>query len=94
MTRDEQLKIRIMEECAEVAQRISKLLIFGEDEIQDGQSLNNRQRLMAEFTDLVAVMEMAGYHPRSLDDVAIAAKKRKVEKYLAISQERGILEAQ
>jgi hypothetical protein len=84
--------VRAMEECDETSQRISKALVFGMDETQPGATLTNRERIMAEFTDLVAVMEMIGLHPRSLDEGAIHAKKEKVEKYLAYSAECGTVD--
>jgi hypothetical protein len=40
MTRDEHLMTIAMEECAEVAQRVSKAVRFGMEEIQPGQPLN------------------------------------------------------
>lgn len=84
--------VRGMEECDETSQRISKALVFGLDETQPGALHSNRERIMHEFTDLVAVMEMIGLRPRSLDEHAIAAKKAKVEQYLAYSAECGTLQ--
>lgn len=92
MNRAEHLLVRAMEECDEVSQRVSKALVFGLEEVQPGQGRTNRQRIVDEFHDLVAVLEMAGLHPRSLDDAAISAKKAKVEKYLAYSRECGTLQ--
>ena len=91
MTRDEQLLVRAMEECSEIAQRFSKALVFGLDETQPEQPFSNRSRIMLEFHDLAAVMEMCGLNPRDLDDDLIRAKKAKVEKYLAYSAECGTL---
>lgn len=92
MTRQDHLMLRVMEECAEVAQRVSKASAFGLGEVQPGQDRDNTRRVMDEFHDLVAVMEMAGFDPRTLDEEMIAAKKAKVERYLAYSRQVGRLE--
>jgi hypothetical protein len=92
MTREDHLLVRAMEECAEVAQRISKALVFGLDEIQPGQSLTNRQRIYQEYFDLRAVLGMAGIDAW-INDAASkaveAAKIEKVEHYLAYSESLG-----
>jgi hypothetical protein len=90
-----------MEECAEVAQRISKALVFGMDETQpgvdaDGQPYKpNRERIIAEFNDLMAVMGMAGFdvwRNNEADQRAQSAKAAKVHKYLAYSKQCGKLD--
>ena len=45
MNKDKFLLLKVMEECAEVSQRASKLIQFGWDEVEAGQELNNQQRL-------------------------------------------------
>jgi hypothetical protein len=60
MTREQHLLIKLSEECAEVAHRVSKALRFGLDEIQPGQDLDNGERLWQEIHDLIAVIEMLG----------------------------------
>jgi hypothetical protein len=47
----------LIEECAEVTQRATKLLRFGRDEVQPGQPLSNMERLSLEIGD---VREMIG----------------------------------
>ena len=42
----------LAEECAEVTQRVMKMLRFGVTEIQTGQELSNRDRLSVEVGDL------------------------------------------
>ena len=107
MTRDEHLLTIAMEECVEVAQRLSKALRFGLEEVQAtashgvttgaaDESLTNRARIELEFIDLIAVLEMAGFEPcwsSPARDAAIAAKKAKVERFLKFSAERGRLNA-
>ena len=101
MTREEHLHTIAAEECAELAQRFSKANRFGDHEIQPGQELSNRQRILYEFADLVGVMEMLGFFPFGLrtgpNDALrpeIDAKKAKVEKFLAYSAECGTLRAE
>ena len=96
MTRTEHLLTIAGEECAEVAQRTSKAARFGLKEIQPGQPLDNAERIVQEFTDLVAVLSMLGIV--EVDDcnvyvnpVAIWDKRVKVEKYLELSREQGTL---
>ena len=47
----------LIEECAEVQQRATKMLRFGVKEIQPGQNLTNAQRLAREYGDLIEVGE-------------------------------------
>lgn len=94
MTRREHLYVIAMEECDELSQRFSKALRFGGDEIQLGQAETNRTRVLREFADLLAAMEMLGFTPVVRPDNALRswdAKKAKVEQYLAYSTECGTL---
>lgn len=94
MTREDHLLVRAMEECNELAQRISKALVFGMDEIQPEQELNNRERIYGEYFHLRAVLGMAGIDAWTTSDAACAAeaaKVRKVEHYLRYSDECGRL---
>jgi hypothetical protein len=96
MTRREHLLVRAMEECAELTQRISKALVFGLDEVQpdphaNPDSLDNRERLIEEYNDLVAVLELAGFPLQVINGRKLDAKRIKVDKYLRWSQERGLL---
>lgn len=95
MTREEHLLICLAEECAEVAQRVSKALRFGLDEVQEGQALNNRQRISEELFDLFAVATicdrsglLSGVEP---NERTIARKLAKIEKYFDISRAQGTL---
>lgn len=97
MDRRQYLLLKLAEECVEVAHRCSKQMQFGKDEIQPGQSETNAERLRSEFNDLVAVAEMLiqegelpGISPTMLQ-AAIWAKRQKINKYLKISQERGLV---
>lgn len=96
MTRIEHLLTILAEECTEIGQRASKALRFTPSEVQAGQNLSNADRIMYEFRDLQAVMEMLedeGVLPSiwQRDVAAIDAKKTKVEKFLIYSAEVGTL---
>ena len=95
MTREEHLLLCLAEECAEVAQHISKQLRFGSEEQQEGQALNNIQRTTEELYDLTAVAticERAGLVLGVMpNEKAIQRKLEKIEKFFAISREQGTL---
>ena len=95
MTRDEHLYVIAGEEGAEITQRCTKALRFGGSEIQPGQTLDNRARIMQEFADLVGVLEMLGFNVDIPTHSAlrpwIQEKKEKVERVLAYSRECGTL---
>lgn len=75
----------LIEECAEVQQRATKLLRFGRDEIQPGQLLNNSARLSQELGDLQAVCTMAeeaGLVSREIAADQAPIKFEKLEKFM------------
>lgn len=83
MNRREYLLVCLMEECAEVAQAASKVLRFGLYDEHLGAT--NQARLMAEITDLSAVIQMLMENdalPHDCDHDAFQAKIAKVTKYL------------
>jgi hypothetical protein len=90
MNRTEHLLFIAAEECAEVAQRLSKVARFGMYEIQPGHMLNNRDRAMQELNDLWAVVEMLGL--TDVDRDAIDRKKAKVAAFLEYSEKCGTLD--
>ena len=98
MNRTEYLLTCLAEECNEIAQRASKAVRFGLDEIQEGQSLSNAQRITYEFRDLQAIMELLeddGFLEKAVwtrDHEAIGKKKVKIKKWANHSMSRGILE--
>ncbi|HTJ52574.1 MAG TPA: hypothetical protein VL443_24130 [Cyclobacteriaceae bacterium] len=94
MTRKEHLLIMLMEECDEVSQRASKALRFTLEEIQPGQEFTNADRIVYEFNDLYAIMQMLqkeGAIPHIINQPALELKKEKVKKFLAYSKEVGTL---
>lgn len=101
MNINEHLLTIAAEECNEVAQRISKALRFGMEQVQKAhddqpeqnpRQLTNRQRIREEFIDLVAVLEMIDPSFTSLDYGEGAAKQAKVERYLKLSMAQGTLQ--
>jgi NTP pyrophosphatase (non-canonical NTP hydrolase) len=96
MNRTEHLLSCLSEECAEVAQRVSKALRFGLDEVQPGQAQSNRHRIVDELADLLAVaiiLADEGVIPRfPLDDRMVSNKQEKIERFMAISRAQGVLQ--
>lgn len=87
----------LAEECAEVAQRASKASRFSLEEIQEGQALNNAERIMVEYADLVATMEKlveegAVAYPTNFQEM-VTRKKARIEKFLLLSAKQGTLDA-
>lgn len=98
MTKVQYLLTKLMEECAEVSQRASKQIQFGKLEIQNGQNLTNGQRLHDELVDLLVIAEMLQEEfeiPEFTDtaefDRAYVTKKIKMQKYLDLSKQLGML---
>lgn len=94
MTRADHLLVILMEECAEVAQRCSKALRFGIDDVQEDQPLPNSERIGVELDDLLAVVGMLR-DEGILRDIYVPAQIRKVQRvedYLDYSQGEGRLE--
>lgn len=94
MTKTEILLTILGEECNETAQRVSKAIRFTLDEVQDGQDLTNAQRIVYEFNDIVAVMEILkedGIFDKVIDTDAINKKKEKIKKYLNYSISLGTI---
>lgn len=93
MNRKQFLLVKVAEEAIETAQRAMKASYFGLEQTQVGQPLDNRQRLVYEFNDLLAVMRMAGIDTRP-DEIQIAAKIEKLNGYMALSVALGEVEPQ
>ena len=99
MTENEILLTMVAEECAEVAHVASKSLRFGLNNIppydynKEAQA-TNAVRLVEEFNDLYAVMELL-YHRGIIhalvDGKLISQKLAKIDKYMRMSEELGIV---
>lgn len=100
MNRAEYLLATVGEEGSEVAHRVSKALRFGLDEVQPEQHDTNGERIRSEVYDvistyLIAAAENDSLPPLHLDPDIItsitATKRRKIEKFMTISREQGVL---
>ena len=94
MQRWQYLLLKLSEECSEVSHRASKAMRFGMDEVQSGQTENNRDRLIGELRDLVTVATLLmreGVLPDTLITPS-ASDFERVEKYYQYSKARGLVE--
>lgn len=94
MKKTEHLLTILAEECAEVAQRCSKALRFGLDEVQPGQEKTNGQRIADEMQDLSAAWQMLRDREKLpyLNFISIDEKKAKVKRFLEYSERCGTLD--
>ena len=98
MTEKESLYLQLSEECSEVSHRISKLLRFGPDEVQEGNTIEtNSERLRYEINDALAVLRLLeeyGYvNKPSTQELQehYLMKREKVIRYLNYSKSLGII---
>lgn len=80
-----ELLIIFMEECNEAAQRASKILRFGIDEVQPGHMFNNVARLSNEIGDIIAVlgrMETADLLDMKTIKASIGLKEVKLRNFM------------
>lgn len=96
MNRVDHLLWNLAEECAEVAQRVSKAARFGLHEIQPGQSFTNAERIMHEYADILGAIRLLTEEgilerPENFEEL-IQRKKDRFEKYLEISKAQGRLD--
>lgn len=91
LSREQHLLLKLSEECAEVSQRCAKSIIFGSDEIQPGQKLNNVERLVNELEDLLGVARMLREEKMisAPDEKNINNKSHRVEHFMELSKQRG-----
>jgi hypothetical protein len=96
--RVELLLAQLGEEGSEIAQMASKALRFGLDEWYSKEEATNRTRLTEEIWDLLGVYYMLQdegiLEPLDQDALQkhVHMKKDKIEKYLGVSKELGILD--
>ena len=98
MTKEEYLLTCLGEECAEVAQAVSKALRFGLNVNFLDQDKTNREQLVSELNDLLSVVRLLAddktIQPEWCNLIAQKAKRIKVEKYMHISQKLGRLDSE
>lgn len=104
MNKQEHMMTIGMEECNEIAQRISKSLRFGMDQVQEDandkpeenpERLTNRQRIEHEYYELRAVLGLMGIDAWCVSDYARRIEESKVERvnlYLQRSANCGTLD--
>lgn len=95
MNKQEHLLVQAMEECAELAHRLSKILRFHGGEVQPSERENpdgysNWERAQHEFDDLIVVMQMLGFNP-AVRSIVYDAKETKIEKHRLLSEKMGTL---
>lgn len=93
MTRQEMLLTILAEECAEVAQRVSKALRFGLNEKRNLFEQNNAELIVHELSDLETIWDMLfeeGVLPNNCNYSQLE-KRERVEKYLSYSEKCGTL---
>lgn len=88
MNETEHLLTILAEECAEVAQRVSKAIRFGLSEVQPGEQEDNKRRIEKELGDLMATAELLGF---SVHDEDKAAKREKLKKFMGYARDVGTL---
>jgi len=97
VNRHEHLLVCLGEEADEVGQRVAKALRFGLAEVQAEHYLTNAHRITEELKDLWAVallLAREGVIPYPQPSIVeIEAKREKIERYMAISREQGVLSA-
>lgn len=93
MNRNEHLLTIIGEECSEIHKATSKALRFGMQDIAPGKTETNETKILQEFNDLVAVMEMFFETPiqNIISRSEVANKKLKVQEFFNYSTAKGTL---
>ena len=98
MTRDEALLVQLAEEASEVAQAASKVLRFVRDHTWHTHEGTAGERVVLELIDLLVLVELcqeAKLLPIFSDEknmTLLKAKKERVEKYLKLSIEMGMVQ--
>lgn len=89
MNKEQMLLLKVAEECGELAQMCSKSIRFGLYNNKPGEDTSNITRLQEEFVDLLSCAYYFGLRePTSLE---FKSRKAKIDKYLQVSRELGIL---
>jgi len=96
MNLKEYMLICMAEECDEVGQRCMKALRFSTTEIEPGHTMTNAERIIGELHDLIAVATLLardGVLPDEImpSEAIIQAKAARIEKFMAISRDQGII---
>ena len=93
LTRQQHLLIKLMEECSEVIQASSKVLLFGKEDQHPDLFQNNEERLHEELNDLYGLIQMLaeeGFLTHTCN-VRIERRIAKTEHYIDYAKERGLV---
>lgn len=94
MTTEDHLLVIGIEECVEVAKKLSKILRFGPNDIEPGQLFTARERAQQEIYDLLAALDdldKKGIVPIPPNELAVRTKQLKVQRMLEYSRDVGRL---
>lgn len=96
MTNEQYLLGKLAEEAAELAQIAIKAQQFGIEEVFGGQEtpLSNRERIEAEFNDVIGVIKMLNIEEDidiAQDTTAQTAKMNKVDKWRDYAKTLGLV---
>lgn len=95
MNKTEHLLTCLAEECAEVGQAAAKALRFGVDGMSPNGGLPNKEYIVREVNDVLAIIELLIDHGLKLDgigdQIAIDEKKAKVAHFMEYAEKRGTL---
>lgn len=93
MTKFEYAMLLLSEECSEVEQRVTKLLRFGQHEVQKNQSDDNLTRLKYELSDLMNVIKYIKLEfGIDLLDYPETNKLEKINKWIEYSRNLGTID--
>ena len=87
------LLIKLSEECSEISKEALKAVQFGLGNHHPDETRTNNDKLISEFNDLFAIIEMLNDRLECIENRAsIENKKRKVIKFMKVSVELGLLD--
>lgn len=94
MNKTEHLLVCLAEECAEVQQAVTKALRFGLTDGRPQSTATNAEDISAEFSDVLAIIELLeeeGVLSRMSDIHAVDRKKARVREFMAYAKVQGTL---
>lgn len=98
MNKVEHLLVCLAEEASEIVKDASKSLRFGLNDVGPGLLTTNRERLIAEINDLLAIVDMLsseGVLPSDwTDKQKQVRKKNKVRNFMEYARDKGVLSSE
>lgn len=86
----------LIEECAEVQQRATKLLRFGASEVQPGQEKTNSERLANEIGDMVhmvTLLDQVGLIPNHAVQAGMRNKQKQLARFMQIAPDNSLTDS-